>query len=107
MKVDGQIFKPGAAIVHDAGSPDRDPEVGVISTIYIVNGSVVHFKADLFRATFEKHFRAFELQPYNKSAMFAYEQLPLYIPIHPRTCRVLPQHPLIIMPFYLTSCTNS
>lgn len=43
MKVDGQTYKPGAAIILDAGSLDRDPEVATITKVYIINNTSIIF----------------------------------------------------------------
>lgn len=103
VKVDGQTFKPGAAIIYDVGSPEKDPKVAIISNIYIVNGRTILFQAKRFEVTrYERKYRAFVIEPCNdESAMFAYNELPLYLPLHPRICRALPHNTIIIMPFYL------
>lgn len=102
VKLNGHIFKPGAAIIHDIGSEDTDMKVAVITNIYIINGNVTVFKAKLFQiCDYNHHFRAHILTPLHTSAFFSYDQLPLYLPLHARTCRVLPNDSIVIMPFYL------
>lgn len=103
MTVSGQTFKPGAIIVHDAGSPDEHPKMALISTIYVANGREVYFKAELYEVTdFNSHYRAFIIEPTNGTGIFNHSQLPLHIPLHPRTCRVLPNDTIVIMPFYIS-----
>lgn len=102
MEVDGQTFKPGAAIVHNIGSLDKDPEIATISNIYIVNSNVIVFKVNLFKVIhYEHHLRSFVITPCHSNSFISHAQLPLYLPLHPRKCRVLPGQTIIIMPFYL------
>jgi len=101
-KVDGQTFKTGAAIIHKLGSLDRDPELAVISNIYIINQSLLIFKAQHYTVThYDHHLRCFLITPCHTTSFIPYIKLPLHRPIHPRKCRVLPEDIIVIMPHYL------
>lgn len=77
------------------------PEVAIISDIYVVNGGkTVIFKAKCFEIyKYISLYRAYAIRPLHKDSFFAYDQLPVHLPLHPRICRALPDCTVIIMPF--------
>lgn len=102
VKVNGSIFKPGAAVIHNTGSEDRDMEIAIITNVYIINSSTIIFKTKSQLITdYKKHYRAHVLTPLELDFVFKYDMLPIHIPIHPRICRVLPNDNIVIMPFYI------
>ena len=102
MKLNGLVFKPGAVIVHDVGSEDSDMQVAIITNIYLVNSNITIFKTNLHKiGNYHSHYRAFTLVSTHTEAFFDYNAIPLYIPIHARKCRVLPNDIAVIMPFYI------
>lgn len=102
MKRDGQMFKRDAAVVYKIGD---DIEILIITNIYIINGSTLIFKGKCFELSrYNKHFRAHTLTPLNphiSNTFVFYDHLPLYLPLHPRISRVLPNETIVILPFYL------
>lgn len=101
MKLDGHIFKRGAGIIQEVGGEDEDIHIGIIGHVYVVNGGTVLFQTDLYEAEYHSKFRVFTLRSLNKVTVISHDSLPVYIPLHPRTCRILPRELCVIMPFYL------
>ena len=99
IQINGYEFKPGEVIVHKI-TEDDDPEVAIISNIYVVNNDILLFKARCFRISdYLHHYRAYVITPLHRENFFLYEKLPLYLPLHPRVCRAVPHSTIIIMPF--------
>lgn len=95
--------KPGAAVVQDTGSEDRDMQISTIEKIYVLNRAAsVVFKTKVHRIkSYNKHYRAHVLTSLEREAFIEYNNLPLHIPMHPRRCRVLPSDTIVILPFYI------
>lgn len=97
MNLNGTLYKPGAAIVHDLGTEDDDMKVAIINKIYIINSDTTVFKAKHFTITrYKKHYRAHILALLPTFSFFTHDQLPLHTPIHPRRCRAFPQSLIVI-----------
>lgn len=103
MKIDGHIFKTGAAIVYDVGSEDEFMKVAIISSVYVVDMKRILFKTDLWEIDeYQSHLRVYTLRPLNETSFFYYNALPFHHPLHPRICRVLPNDTCIIVPFHIS-----
>ena len=99
VQLHGQRFKAGAAVVYNLGSDYTDFRIAVIQNVYIVNGKTVLFKAHLQKIKeYNHHFRVHTLATLPQHSFIP---LPLYLPLHPRHCRVLPNDVLITLPFYI------
>ena len=95
------MYKPNAAVLCDIAEDVL--EVVIISTIYIVNQDMVFFKGKTYNLlNYNRHFRAHILTATNKEAYVRHDALIHYIPLHPRVTRVLPDHTIIILPFYIS-----
>jgi hypothetical protein len=100
--MEGHTYQPGAAIIHRVGAEDEDITIGMITHVHYINGTIVVFRVELYEAEYVSHFRLFALTPLNGTAFVKYDSLRVYIPLHPRRCRLFPQKLCVIMPFYIT-----
>ena len=95
--IDGTTYKKDAAVIY-AIEYDM-PSIAIINNIYVVNGSAVVFRAECCSTEYYPHFRAYGLQDSSDETFVQYGQLPLHVPVHVRTTRVLPAKKTIIMPY--------
>ncbi len=100
MKVEGHIYKPNAAVL--CGIDEDVFEVLIISSIYSIKEDII-FKVTTYKLEpYDKHYRAHILSTADKVKYISYNALIHYIPLHPRITRILPQHTIIILPFYIS-----
>ena len=59
VKADGVEFKKGAGIVF--GMKNDLPQVGQITSVYVINGGTVLFRATPFTSSWLPHFRGYTL----------------------------------------------
>lgn len=98
---DGMELKVGTAVVTKASTDEELVHVATILSIYIINGDTVVLKGECYSATYKPHFRAYTLQSQNQQSLLYYTELPLHIPLHVRSPRVLPHHSVILLPYYI------
>ena len=106
VRVDGAEYKPGAGVVlaveHDL------PQIGQITTIYVLDGATVLFRIVPFSSSYLPHFRGYSLHelplPNNKE-LFYMSDLVINTPIHIRRPQSLPHHDVVLLPYHL-HCTT-
>ena len=100
VKIDGTEYKKGAGIIHSIDEDDL-PKIIKISSIYVINGSVVVFKGECFTTQFHPHFRAYVLQSLNCNKLVQHCKLLVHVPLHIRACTALNLYN-VIMPYNIS-----
>ena len=95
MKADGVEFKKGAGIVF--GMKNDLPQVGQITSIYVINGGTVMFRATPF-TSWLPHFRGYTLheEPHVHEKLLYISHLVSNTPVHIHRPQALPSRKLFI-----------
>ena len=102
VKADGVEFKKGAGVVF--GMKNDLPQVGQITSIYVINCGTVLFRAFLYKTSWIPHFRGYALheEPHVSERLLHLSELVLCTPIHIRRPQALPSSKLfIVLPHYV------
>ena len=101
VKADGVEFKKGAGVIF--AMEEDQPQVGQISTIYVINGTTIIFRAILYSSSFLPHFRGYILHehPHAHEKLMYLSDLILHTPVHIRRPQALPHSNFIILPHYI------
>lgn len=96
VKADGVEFKKGAGIVF--GMKNDLPQVGQITSVYVINGGTVLFRATPFTSSWLPHFRGYTIheEPHVHEKLWYMSQLVLHTPVHIRRPQALPSSKLFI-----------
>lgn len=105
VKSGGVLFKKGAGIV--IGMVDDQPQVGQISTTYILNSNIVLFRAIPFSSSVMPHFRGYALHdcPCDCEQLLYMSKLLLLTPVCIRKPQALSDKKIIILPHHIHSDT--
>ena len=74
------------------------PQVGQITSVYVINGGTVLFRATPFISSWLPHFRGYTLheEPHTQDKLLYISQLVLHTPVHIRRPQALPSRKLFI-----------
>jgi hypothetical protein len=78
----------------------EDPEVAIITAIYVANSNILTFKAKCCKIRdYLPHYWAYVFLPSGEEKMIQFDKLPVHCPLHPRVCQAVPNHTITLMPF--------
>ena len=97
VTIEGVEFKRGAGIVYAVA--DDLPQILLIDTIQVINGSTVVFKGSCFSTSYSRHFHCYKLHSLGKNSFFFHQHLSFHLPVHVRRPRCFPHDNVVIMPF--------
>ena len=102
VKADGMEFKKGAGIV--IGMKNDLPQIGQITSIYVIDGGTVLFRAIPFSSSWLSHFRGYALceEAHDHHCLVYMSKLVLHTPVHIRKIQALPSSTsFIVLPHYV------
>ncbi len=99
MTVDGIEYKKHVGVIYDM-TADL-PQVGQVTSIFIVNHNTVVFEVTCFSSVYIEHYRTYTLQAIHCEKMLTVHDLILPNPVHIRRVSVLSQCKSIILPHHV------